>query len=260
MWWRTVAGIILFGSAFGYVEASVVAYLRAIYSPYHAHYYPTAPADDLFPLMTLDQLHEMGPEHETRLKIELGRELATILMLAGAAIMAARNIREWFAIFVACFGVWDITFYVGLKVLIHWPASLMTWDLLFLLPVPWVGPVVTPVVVASSMIVMGLAVLWREYRGDPVKIGRGRWALISLGWVLLLVAFMADVVNTTSGEYPKTFQWILFVAGEVVWFSAFLMALFTTRPSALPPSSSPVPGPAIRAAESHTSATRPSTL
>lgn len=207
----------------------MVAYLRAIYSPYRAHYYPTAPADDLFPLLTLDQLHEMGPEHETRLKIELGRELASILMLAGAAVMAARNMREWFAIFVACFGVWDITFYLGLKVLIHWPASLMTWDLLFLLPVPWVGPVITPVIVASSMIAMGLAVLRREYRGDPIKIGRGRWALILLGWVLVLVAFMADVVNMTSGGYPKTFQWLLFIAGEAVWFSAFLLAL--TRPS-----------------------------
>ncbi len=260
MWWRTVAGIILFGTAFGYVEAAVVAYLRAIYSPYHAHYYPTAAADDLFPLMTLDQLHEMGPEHETRLKIELGRELATILMLAGAAVMAARNMREWFAIFVACFGVWDITFYVGLKVLIHWPASLMTWDLLFLLPVPWVGPVITPVVVASSMIVMGLAVLWREYRGDPIKIGRGRWALILLGWVLLLVAFMADVANTTNGGYPKTFQWLLFIVGEVTWLSAFLVALFKAPLSAPPPSSSPFPDPTIPATESHTCATLRSTL
>lgn len=224
-WWRTVAGIVLFGAAFGYVEASVVAYLRAIYSPFHAHYYPTASADDLFPLLTLDQLHEMGAEHETRLKIELGRELATILMLAGAAVMAATNRREWFAIFVACFGVWDIAFYLGLKVLIHWPASLMTWDLLFLLPVPWVGPVITPVVVASSMIAVGLTMLWREYRGDPVKIGRGRWAVILAGWAVVFAAFTADMVNTTRGGYPKTFQWLLFTAGELTWLFAFLGAL-----------------------------------
>jgi hypothetical protein len=217
--------MVLFGAAFGYVEASVVAYLRAIYSPYHTHYYPIAAADDLFPLLTLDQLHEMGPEHETRLRIELGRELATILMLAGAAVMAGRNMREWVAIFVACFGVWDITFYLGLKVLIHWPASLLTWDLLFLLPVPWVGPVIAPVVVAASMIAMGLVVLWREYQGKPVRIGRGRWVVIVLGWVLVFVAFTADVVNTTKGGYPKTFQWLLFFVGELTWFSAFLAAL-----------------------------------
>jgi hypothetical protein len=224
-WWRTVAGIVLFGAAFGYVEASVVAYLRAIYSPYHAHYYPTASADDLFPLLTVDQLHEMGPEHETRLKIELGRELATILMLAGAAVMTGRNMREWVAIFVACFGVWDIAFYLGLKVMLDWPASLMTWDLLFLLPVPWVGPVVAPVVVAGSMIGMGLAVLWREYEGEPVRIGWGRWLVILLGWALVFVAFTADVVNTTRCGYPKTFQWILFFVGEVAWFSAFLLSV-----------------------------------
>jgi hypothetical protein len=231
MWWRIVAGIVLFGTAFGYVEAAVVAYLRAIYSPYHAHYYPSAAADDLFPLLTLDQLHEMGPEHETRLKIELGRELATILMLAGAAMMAGRNMREWFAIFVACFGVWDITFYLGLKVLLHWPASLMTWDLLFLLPIPWVGPVVAPVVVAGSMIAMGLLILWREYQGDPIRIGWGRWVVIVIGWVVVFVAFTADVVNTTRGGYPNTFQWILFWVGEVAWFSAFLAAL--RRPEAM---------------------------
>ena len=258
-WWRTVAGIVVFGAAFGYVEASVVAYLRTIYSPYHAHYYPTAPADDLFPLLTLDQLHEMGPAHETRLKIELGREFATLLMLAGAALIGGRNLREWVAICVACFGVWDITVYLGLKVLIHWPASLMTWDLLFLLPVPWVSPVIAPVVVASSMIAVGLAILWREYQGDPVQIGRRRWVFILLGWALIFVAFTADVVNTTSGGYPKTFHWLLFSAGELTWFSVFLMALFTTPLSVPHPASLPAPDPAIRARESRTSSTPPST-
>ena len=87
-------------------------------------------------MATLDQLHEMGPEHVTRLKIELGREFATLLMLGGAALMVGRNLREWVAVFVACFGVWDIVFYLVLKALLNWPASLSTWDLLFLLPVP----------------------------------------------------------------------------------------------------------------------------
>jgi hypothetical protein len=215
---------VLFGAAFGYVEAAVVAYLRSIYAPWHTHFYPARPADDLFPLLTVDQLHELGPEHVTRLKIELGRELATLLMLGGAALIAGRNIREWVAIFVACFGVWDITFYVGLKALLNWPASLWTWDILFLLPVPWVGPVIAPVLVALSMIAVGFAVLWREYRSDPVEIGWRRWVAILLGGILVFVAFTADFVNIMKGGYPSAFHWPLFFAGETVWFLAFLTA------------------------------------
>jgi hypothetical protein len=224
-WWRTVAGIVLFGAAFGYVEAAVVVYLRAIYSPWHVHYHPEVPADDLFPLLTLDQLHEIGPEHVTRLKIELGRELATLLMLAGAAVMVGRNLREWVAVFVACFGVWDIVFYVVLKALLNWPASLFTWDLLFLLPVPWVGPVLAPVVVALPMIAVGLAVLWREYRGDPVEVGRMCCVMILIGGTLVFASFTADFINTTAGAYPRTFHWTLFFVGEVTWLLAFFRAL-----------------------------------
>ncbi len=223
-WWRTVAGIVLFGAAFGYVEAAVVVYLRAIYSPWHAHYHPEVPADDLFPLLRIDQLREMGPEHVTRLNIELGREFATLLMLGGAALMVGRNLREWVAVFVACFGVWDIVFYLVLKALLNWPASLFTWDLLFLLPVPWVGPVLAPVLVAISMIGVGLAVLWREYRGDPVDVGRMRWVVIIVGGILVFVSFTADFMNTTSGGYPKPFHWPLFLAGEATWLFVLCIA------------------------------------
>jgi hypothetical protein len=223
-WWRVVAGIVLFGVAFGYVEASVVVYLRSIYTPWHAHFYPAAPVDDLFPLMTLDQLREMGPEHVTRLKIEIVRELATMLMLAGAALAIGRNLREWVAVFVACFGVWDISFYLGLKALLNWPASLFTWDLLFLVPVPWVGPVIAPVLVSLSMICFGLAVLWREYGGDPVRIGGMRWMAILLGGILVFAAFIADYANTITGGYPRAFRWNLFLVGEAAWLLAFITA------------------------------------
>jgi hypothetical protein len=215
---------VLFSAAFGYVEAAVVVYLRAIYSPWHARYHPEVPGDDLFPLLTLDQLQEMGPEHVTRLKIELVREFATLLMLGGAAVMVGRNLREWVAVFVACFGVWDIVFYMVLKALLNWPASLFTWDLLFLLPVPWVGPVLAPVVVAISMVGVGLAVLWQEYKGDPVEVGRMRWVVILLGGVLVFVAFVADFANTITGGYPRVFHWFLFFVGEVTWLLTFWTA------------------------------------
>src|SRR5579863_8958369 len=158
---RTVAALFLFGISFGYVEAAVVVYLRAIYDPIRARIHPGRGPDDLFPLISPQQLADSGPENPRRLAIEIGREAATMLMLAGAALAMARNFQEWIAAFGVAFGIWDIAFYAFLRLMIHWPQSLATWDILFLIPVPWVGPVWAPVLVALTMIVCGLIALQR---------------------------------------------------------------------------------------------------
>ncbi len=215
-----VAGLALFAIAFGYVEAAVVAYLRSMYAPLRAHFYPGS-ASELFPLLSLDQLRTLGPEHLARLKIELGREAATLLMLAGAAVAATRKPREWIAGFVLCFGMWDIAFYAFLRVLLGWPASLLTWDILFLVPVPWVGPVLAPVLVSISMIGAGLTVLWREHGARPVRMGAVRGALIVLGGATVFVAFIADFRNTAAGGNPNAFHWWWFLVGEAIGVAAF---------------------------------------
>jgi hypothetical protein len=79
-------------------------------------------------------------------------------MLAAIALAVARNARQWTAAFAIAFGVWDIVFYACLKLLLGWPASLFTWDILFLIPVPWVGPVIAPVLVSLTMIAAGILV------------------------------------------------------------------------------------------------------
>jgi hypothetical protein len=224
-WWRVVVGLVIFGVAFGYVEAAVVAYLRGMYAPLRAQFYPTVPPGELFPLLTVDQLTAFGPEHTARLKIELGRELATLAMLASVGLIAARSAREWIAAFVVCFGVWDIAFYLSLKLLLGWPASLFTWDILFLLPVPWVGPVIAPILVSISMIAAGLVVLWREYDDRPVYIARSRWAVIILGGVIVVAAFVWDFRNTEMGRSPNPFNWVLFFVGELIGLFAFASAL-----------------------------------
>jgi hypothetical protein len=176
-------------------------------------------------LLSLEQLRTLGPEHLLRLKTELGREFATLLILAGPAVIAARNMREWVAAFLVCFGIWDITFYLFLKLLLHWPASLLTWDILFLVPVPWTGPVITPVLVSLSMIGSGLTVLWREYHGRPVHITGLRWGLILLGGILIVAAFIWDYRNTANGGMPHAFNWILFLSGEVIGLLSFASSL-----------------------------------
>lgn len=224
-WWHVVVGLIIFGVAFGYVEAAVVAYLRSMYSPLRAHFYPTIPPGELFPLLTLEQLSASGSEHATRLKIELGREFATLAMLASIGLIVARSAREWFAAFLVTFGVWDVAFYAFLKLLLDWPPSLFTWDILFLLPVPWVGPVLAPILVSISMIAAGLVVLWRDYNDRPVYIAKSRWAVIVLGGAIVVAAFVWDFRNTAMGRNPNPFNWILFFTGELTGIFAFLSAL-----------------------------------
>jgi hypothetical protein len=227
--WRTVAGLVLFAVAFGYVEAAVVMYLRSIYVPLHAQFYPALSASELFPLFSLDQLRSLGPEHTARLNVELGREFATLLMLSGVALAACREPREWIGAFLLCFGFWDIAFYIFLKVFLHWPASLLTWDVLFLLPVPWVGPVIAPILVSLSMIVAALAWLWREYGDKPFHLTRTRWGLILLGGMTIFVAFIYDFPNTASGRIPNAFRWDIFFVGEAIALLAFATATSTEK-------------------------------
>ena len=194
---RALISLVLFGISFGYVEASVVVYLRTIYEPIRQKISPR-PQDELFPLITPEQLAQAGPENTRRLVTELGREAATLLMLAAIGLAVAQNFRQWAAAFLIAFGFWDIFFYVFLRILIHWPASVLTWDLLFLIPVPWVGPVLAPVIVSVTMIVCGYVAFTR-----PVLIKPWHWAAILIGGLIVVIACCLDFPNTTRGRMPN---------------------------------------------------------
>ncbi|MGO8746677.1 MAG: hypothetical protein ACLQNE_11870 [Thermoguttaceae bacterium] len=226
---RTLLALGLFGIAFGYVEAAVVQYLRTIYVPIRHATFQAVPNDDLFPLLQVEHLQAAGPQYVRLLWTELGRELATLVMLAAAALMIGWTFREWLAGFMIAFGTWDIFYYVFLKLLLGWPASLWTWDVLFLLPVPWVGPVIAPVLVSLSIIIVGVVVLWRESLGRPVCYGRLHWALISLGGLVVIVAFCWDFQHTAAGGWPNPFNWPLFILGEAIGTAGFIHALGRRR-------------------------------
>ena len=155
------------------------------------------------------------------------------VMLAAAGLTIGRSFREWLAGFMIAFGVWDIFYYVFLKLLLDSPASLWTWDILFLLPVPWVGPVIAPVLVSLSMIVAGVVVLWRESLGRPVRCGRLHRALIVLGGLVVIAAFCWDFQNTTVGGLPNPFNWPLFTLGEAMAVAGFVHALRCRRDSSM---------------------------
>ncbi len=216
-WRRVAAGLILFGISFGYVEASVVVYLRTVYDPLRLQLRPDQPEGELFPLITPDQLRKAAPEKFWLLSVEIVREAATIVMLASAALIAGRS--AWLPSFAIAFGTWDLAFYAFLRVLLHWPSSMMTWDILFLIPVPWVAPVLAPSIVSMTIICTGLFALAR-----PVGVRSWHWVTMTIGGALILLSFMWDWQNLLAGGLPRPFAWTLFGAGELLGIAAFIHA------------------------------------
>jgi hypothetical protein len=223
-WKRTVLALLLFGTAFGYLEAAVVTYLRALHEPARQRFYPGRPPADLFPLLTLDQVRAAAPGQMQTLAIEIGREAATIVMLAAVALAVARTTGDWAAAFVITFGTWDITFYVFLKVLLGWPASVFTWDILFLIPVPWVGPVLAPVLVSAVMIAAGMWHLRAQAQGKAVRIGATQWSGIMVGAVITIISFAMDYRNIMAGGIPHQFNWWVFTTGIGVGSLSYVSA------------------------------------
>jgi hypothetical protein len=216
---RTVGGLLLFGAAFGYLEAAVVVYLRTIYEPLRQQLAPAQPANDLFPLIDLRQLRTEAPKAARLIRMEVVREAATLAMLAAVALVATGGRTLVLPCFAIVFGIWDLCFYAFLKLLIDWPASLMSWDLLFLIPVPWVAPVLAPVIVSASLIVCGLVALQRAIHPRPAH-----WGGLVLGSLLILLSFMLDFQDIIAGKSPQTFAWPLFLAGELLGVGAFVHA------------------------------------
>jgi hypothetical protein len=221
-WRRALIAVLLFGIAFGYLEASVVVYLRTLYEPTRQHFYPGRPPSQLFPLLTDEQVRAAGPETAKTIAVEVGREAATIVMLAAIALAVARNAGQWAAAFTIAFGTWDIMFYVFLRLLHGWPASLLTWDILFLIPVPWVGPVAAPVIVSASMIAAGVWYLRREANGEPMQLGLWRWIGIALGATVIVLSFTWDYRNIMIGGMPRPFHWAMFGLGEAIGVLSFM--------------------------------------
>jgi hypothetical protein len=219
---RIVAALLLFGISFGYLEAAVVVYLRAIYDPIRQRLHPDRAAGDLFPLISSRELADAGPENPRRLLIEIGREASTIAMLASFGLAAGRNFHQRMAAFAVVFGLWDIFFYVFLRVMIHWPQSIFTWDLLFLIPLPWVGPVIAPVIVASTLVVCGLISL--GLGGLPAR--PREWMTMMAGGIIVILSFVWDYRNTMAGGLPNPFNWPLFFAGEIIALMGFFVAVW----------------------------------
>jgi hypothetical protein len=180
-----------------YLEAAVVVYLQRALD---------ITPDRLFPLR--------GPEVVGDLAaIEVGREFATLVMLIGIGCLAGRAWLDRLAWTAVAFGVWDVLYYGWLWVFIGWPHSPTTWDVLFLIPVPWIGPVWAPVVVSVTLIGFGLAAARQVGRGRTLRADRSEVVLAVAGGALVVVSFTADAARIMAGGLPGWYPWPFFVAG-----------------------------------------------
>jgi hypothetical protein len=147
--------LVIFGVAFGFVEAAVVYYLRNLIrfdGNYVIPHYRV--------ILNLGFITFVSPAHSILLNhrisdVEVTRESATIVMLACIAFVAAHRWRQRLGAFLVCFACWDLAYYLFLRIIDDWPKSLFTRDVFFLIPVTWIGPVITPIVLSFVILALG---------------------------------------------------------------------------------------------------------
>lgn len=162
---NSVFNVILFAIAFGFVEASVVVYLRHLLG---VNFIPPQ-VDKSEVLFLTPGIAFLEPHSAVKiikntdiLNVERIREAATIVMLASVALLSGKKILERIAYFFFAFGIWDIFYYIFLRLTIGWPKTFLDLDIFFLLPTPWVGPVFVPILISTALIFGSLFILMKE--------------------------------------------------------------------------------------------------
>ena len=190
--------VVMFAIGMAWVEAACVYYLRVLtdrIDPYQL---------DPLPLQGL-----LG-------HVELVREAATLVMLMMVGMLAARIWQKRIAYALIAFGSWDIFYYVFLRIITDWPRSPFDWDILFLLPLPWWGPVLAPVCIALLMIIWGTLASEFEVT-NSIRPLRRLWLLNFSGMAIALYVFMVDCIRPSHGGVdairnvlPEHFNSIIF--------------------------------------------------
>ncbi len=214
---RRLPFVALYAIAMAYVEAAVVAYLRELYG--------------------VEDLVRDLPTTVTRLTaIEVGREAATMVMLLAVAWIAGRRLQDRLGHFVFAFGLWDIAYYGWLALFDGWPRSPLDWDVLFLIPVPWWGPVLAPALIAAVMCVGGAAAVLGADRGVSWRLTRTNAVVAAVGIAVVVYTFtvdglgaLPDGVEAVRQVRPSDFQWPVFALGFLVMSWAGLRVTWPGR-------------------------------
>jgi hypothetical protein len=205
------ASVWFFALAFGWIEASVVVYLREIAVRETALHATSYVQNLQVPLVSLPA---------TLVALEMAREACTLVVLGAVGWLAGRRTADRIGAFLLAFGIWDITYYAVLRLVSGWPESIRTWDILFLIPSPWVAPVWAPVTIAT-LFVIGATYLFsttdrsRQYRRGDIAV-----LLVAVG--LTLAAFLAGSNAVSDHRLPQRFPLWVFWSGVIlgiVWFA-----------------------------------------
>lgn len=204
----TALAVVAFGIAFGYLEAAVVVYLRA----------------------ALEIAPGAVPGHDpatfgTFEAVEIAREAATLVMIGAVGFLAGRQLLERLAWAAVVFGSWDIVYYAGLWLTIGWPPGLDTWDVLFLIPLPWVGPVWAPVTVSAALVAFGLLAAYRLRAGRAVVVRPANVLAALAGGALVIASFLVDTARVAAGDEGAWTGWPLFWAGMALAVAGTAAAL-----------------------------------
>jgi hypothetical protein len=213
---RTVLWLGAYAAAMAWVEAAVVVYLRRLY-------YPDGQLT-LFPMRIW---------RTSDLLVELGREAATVVMIVAVALLAATGRTRRTAAFLFVFGVWDLCYYLWLKLVLGWPVSWTDWDILFLIPWAWLAPWIAPAVAALLFALWGGVVL---AAAAETALRRRPALLAAAGLTLMLASFLEPALPLLGRDaaavtqfVPARFLWAVYLPG-----AALLAAgLWAARPRAL---------------------------
>ena len=211
---RTVAAVCIFSIAMALLESAVVVYLRALYYP------------DQFTVA-------FKLVDEKIMRVELARELSTLIMLGSVGFLAGKDFKQRLGYFLMSFAVWDIFYYGWLKIFIDWPATVFEWDILFLIPIIWLGPVLAPLLCSLTMILLSRVLIVTNKSIKPIV-----WTLLFSGSALILYTYMEgyasfiitngflrgygailqneNFLRLASTYIPASFNWWIFCLGAAL--------------------------------------------
>ncbi len=195
----------IFAVAFGWIEAATVVYLRA------TTHVPASAAP--FPLTVLPT---------ELIEVEIVREACTMFVLAAVACAASRRWRDAIGAFLLTFGIWDLVYYVVLRLILGWPDALTNWDVLFLIPLPWVAPIWAPATVAVIFVATGTYLFWTAEQAH--RYVGADFAVLFASALTIVAAFLVEWHVIFTFEPPRRFPLWLFWAGVALGVGAFVHA------------------------------------